>query len=153
MSEVAMQTTVAVKELRERTGMGYGMCASAWKEANGNMNTALEILKAKGATRAEKLQDRSTNAGFTGMYRHHDGRTVTVVQLHCETDFVSNTAEFRNLAEDLAMQVVQGTLSALELQTEEMLTRPGITVGEAIKNLSAKTGERIAIGLIQRFVL
>lgn len=151
--KVIFKGVAAVKELRERTGMGYSMCADAWNESNHDLNKALEILKTKGATRAEKLHDRSTGAGFTGVYRHHDGRTVTIVQLLCETDFVSNMAEFRALAEDLAMQVVQGTLSVAELQDEDMLTRPGTTVGEALKNLSAKTGERVAIGLVQRHVL
>lgn len=148
-----MSLASAVKELRERTGMGYGMCASAWKESQGNLDTAIVLLKAKGATRADKLHDRSTNAGFTGMYRHHDGRIVTVVQLHCETDFVSNTAEFRNLADDLAMQAAQGVLPLGEFLDQEMFTRSGVTVQEAVNELSARTGEHIAVGLVQRHTL
>jgi translation elongation factor EF-Ts len=137
-----------VKELRERTGMGYGMCVEAWKAADGNMDTALEILKSKGAARADKLSERSTDSGFVGIYRHYDGSCVAIAHLLCETDFVSKTEEFRDLADEIAMHLVimeQEPKDMDVVNDYELVTRAGVTVREAIQQLSAKTGEKIAL--------
>lgn len=154
MGDHVLHPTEAVKELRACTGMSIALCASAWKEANGSINKALEILKAKGATRAEKLYERSTSAAFVGMYRHHDGRTVALFPILAETDFVTNMAEVRNLAEELAMHVAASGQIPMwmdlvdydTLLSQEVLTREGCTIRELLQQLSAKTGEKIGIG-------
>lgn len=148
-----MKNSEAVKELRNRTGMGYGMCHEAWSESEGNMTKAIEILKQKGATRAEKLVDRSTDFGYLGVYRHHDGRLVTVVELKCESDFVSKSTDFRDLAENLAMHIsVSESLSLQDILKQNAVfvatgTQP---VASCLKEISAKTGENITIGEIRQ---
>jgi len=139
---------MSVKDLREITGMPVGMCASAWKESEQDMDKALQILKSKGATRAGKLQDRTTSAGYFGMYRHFDGRKVAVVGLRCETDFVSLMPSFRDLANELAMHLAANseTIDEDAFLAEELVSREGAIIRDVISDLSAKTGEKIKLG-------
>lgn len=141
---------MTVKDLRRKTGMPIGMCAVAWKESNGNMDVAMDILKSKGAVKAERLQDRDTHAGFIGLYRHHDGKTFASIEVLCETDFVANNAEFRNFAENVAMQVATHDLvpTHTELFEEDFLVQPGVTIKQAMDGLSTKTGEKIKLGSV-----
>lgn len=149
MSEV--KNSVAVKELRDRTGMGFGLCQAAWTESGNDMAKALDILKEKGATRAEKLSDRSTEAGYVGMYRHHDGKGVMCVTFKCETDFVANLPAFRELANMCATQWFASTSkSREEMLGEELFVflsffQQSGTISEAITALSAQTGEKIFV--------
>lgn len=135
---------MSVKQLREMTGMPVGMCAKAWSESGEDLDKAISILEANGAEKASKLTSRATQAGFVGMYRHHDGKMFGVVQLNCETDFVARTEEFRTLADSLAMQaVVHGSSNFDE---NEMLDGSGSTIKQCLQAFSAKTGENITIG-------
>jgi elongation factor Ts len=141
---------MSVKDLRKMTGMPIALCGSAWKDSGEDMEKALELLKAKGANKALRLQDRETKAGFIGLYRHHDGRSYASIEVLCETDFVANNAEFRNFAENVAMQVATHDLvpSHTELHDEDFLVQPGMTVKQALDSLSTKTGEKIKFGAV-----
>jgi elongation factor Ts len=141
---------MSVKDLRKMTGMPIVLCGSAWKDSGENMDKALEILKAKGATKALKLQDRETKAGFVGMYRHHDGRSYGTIEVHCETDFVANNQEFRMFADNLAMQIASHDLvpSHTELFEEDYFADAAVTVKQALDTLSTKTGEKIKLGAV-----
>lgn len=145
---------ILTKELRDMTGMSYGLCYAALNEASGDKVQALKILKQKGATRAEKLADRSTNFGYIGVYRHHDGKTVAMIELLCESDFVSRSEEFKKCADLLAMQVaVTFVLTNEDFLKEEVIFENGnggtkTTVSDLIKELSAKTGENVCVGKI-----
>jgi len=151
MDDFKMKNSVAVKELRDLTGMGFGMCQAAWKDSEGNMKKALELLKQQGATRADKLSERTVTASYFGVYRHHDGMSLAVVQLKSETDFVSKMNEFKVLADNIAMQYCSSDMSTKEeLLKEDSLFSSG-TIEENIMNLSAKTGEKIELGNIIRF--
>jgi elongation factor Ts len=94
-----------VKKLRDMTGAGMMDCKKAMEETGGDMDKAVDVLRAKGAAKAAKRAERSANQGFIGSYIHFDGRTAAIVELNCETDFVANTADFRALAKELAMHV------------------------------------------------
>jgi len=94
-----------VKKLRERTGAGMMDCKKALEETAGDMDTAVDVLRKKGAAVAAKRADKATNQGVVEAYIHAGGRIGTLVELNCETDFVAKTEEFRVLAHDLAMQV------------------------------------------------
>lgn len=140
---------MSVKNLRKMTNMPVHLCAQAWKDSGEDLDKAVEMLKTKGADKIQKLQDRETKAGFVGVYRHHDGRSVGMVELLCETDFVANTAEFRELANDFAMQVSAedpvpspGGFLELDFWVEDGKR----TTGEALTELSVKTGEKITLG-------
>jgi elongation factor Ts len=95
-----------VMELRNRTGAGMVDCKNALTEANGDMDGAIEILKKKGAIKAaKKSAERTANEGLIVSYVHHNGKLAALLELACETDFVARNEEFKQLANDLALQV------------------------------------------------
>lgn len=103
-----MTTTISaqdVKRLRDLTGAGMMDCKNALAETNGDVEKAVDLLRAKGAAKAAKRSERSANQGFIGSYVHFDGKTAVLVELNCETDFVANTDDFRALAKDLALHI------------------------------------------------
>lgn len=95
-----------VYELRNRTGAGIVDCKNALEEANGDIEQAIEVLKKKGAIKAaKKTAERQATEGLIASYVHHNGKLAAFVELACETDFVARTDDFRQLAQDLALQV------------------------------------------------
>jgi len=94
-----------VKKLRDMTGAGMMDCKKALEEAAGDLEKAVDVLRAKGAAKAAKRAERTANQGVIGSYIHFDNRTAVIVELNCETDFVANTADFRALAKDIAMHI------------------------------------------------
>ncbi len=94
-----------VKELRERTGAGMMDCKKALQETGGDVEAAIDLLRSRGEARAAKRAGRSANEGAVISYIHHGGRIGVLLELNCETDFVANTDDFRDLARDVAMHV------------------------------------------------
>lgn len=94
-----------VKALREQTGAGMMDCKRALEETGGDMDAAVDLLRAKGAAKAAKRAEKATNEGTVGYYLHHGAKIGVLVELNCETDFVANTDEFRELARDVAMHI------------------------------------------------
>jgi elongation factor Ts len=104
MAEATIQAK-DVKKLRDLTGAGMMDCKKALTEADGDIDRAVDLLRAKGAAKAAKRAEKSANEGTIGSYIHFDNRTAVIVELNCETDFVANTDQFRGLARDLAMHI------------------------------------------------
>lgn len=109
-------STELVKELRARTGAGVIDCRNALTQAGGDLEKAVEILKAKGLATAVKKAGRTASEGLVEAYVHTGGRVGALVEVNCETDFVARTDEFKRLVRDLAMQV---TASAPQYLTRE----------------------------------
>ncbi len=105
MSTVKEISAKQVAELRARTGAGVMDCKKALAEAGGDAAKAEELLRVKYAARAEKRSDRAAGQGVIEIYLHFNGKVATMVELNSETDFVANTAEFRQLAKDIALHV------------------------------------------------
>jgi elongation factor Ts len=105
MAEATQISAKDVKQLREMTGAGMMDCKKALQESGGDLERAVDWLRAKGAAKAAKRAEKSANEGTIGSYIHFDGRTAVILELNCETDFVANTEEFKGLAKDLAMHV------------------------------------------------
>jgi elongation factor Ts len=103
-----------VKELRERTGAGMMECKKALEEASGNMEAAIDLLRARGAAKAAKRAERETREGTIGSYVHTNGRIGVLVEVQCETDFVSRNDTFQQLARDLAMHIAAAAPLALD---------------------------------------
>ncbi|HRH22893.1 MAG TPA: elongation factor Ts [Candidatus Paceibacterota bacterium] len=101
-----MVTTDIIKELRDRTGVSVMQCKKALEEAGGDMEKAIVILQKKGADSAAKKLDRTLGAGVIQAYVHSTGTAGALVELACETDFVSKNPEFKALAYDIAMHIV-----------------------------------------------
>ena len=100
-----MIDTQQVKELREKTGVSIMQCRKALEEAGGDMKKAEIILQKQGQAIAEKKSGRTLGAGAIQAYIHSTGAVGAMVELLCETDFVSKNEDFKNLARDLAMQI------------------------------------------------
>lgn len=93
-----------IKKLKELTGVGLTDAKKALTEANGDFDKALEEMRKKGLTRAEKKGDREAREGVIDSYVH-GGRIGVVLELNCETDFVARLDDFKQLAHELSMQV------------------------------------------------
>ena len=93
-----------IKKLKELSGVGLTDAKNALVEANGDFDKALEAMRKKGLTKAEKRGDRETREGVIDAYIH-DNRLGAIIEVNCETSFVAKTDEFKNLAHNLAMQV------------------------------------------------
>jgi elongation factor Ts len=93
-----------VKELRERTGAGIMDCRKALLESDGSIAKAEAVLKEKGM-RGPKDPTRETKQGLIEVYRHANGQLGSLVELLCETDFVSRTEDFAELAREIAIQI------------------------------------------------
>jgi elongation factor Ts len=98
-----------VKKLRDMTGAGMMDCKKALSETDGDMEKAVDLLRAKGAARAARRAEKSANEGTIGNYVHFDGKTAVIVEVNCETDFVANTDDFRALAKDLALHIASSS--------------------------------------------
>jgi elongation factor Ts len=98
-------TSEQIKALREKTGISVMQCKKALEEAEGDEAKAIILLKKKGAEQAAKKSDREFGAGIIEAYIHSNGLVGSIVELASETDFVSNNAEFKTLAKDIAMQI------------------------------------------------
>lgn len=94
-----------IKRLREETGAGVMDCKRALEQAGGDFEKAKEFLKAAGLLKAEKKSGRVAREGVIACYIHHGNRLGAMVELNCESDFVARTAEFQQLAQEIAMQV------------------------------------------------
>ena len=98
-------TAAAVKSLREKSGAGMVDCKNALVEANGDEAAAMEILRKKGMATAGKKAGRVTDEGAVGSYIHMGGKVGVLVEINCESDFVSRGEEFQQLVKDVAMHV------------------------------------------------
>ena len=93
-----------VKTLREKTGVGFMECKCALAEANGDLESAVTILRKKGFSAGAKKAGRETKEGLIAAYVHN-GKIGVMVEVNCESDFVARNADFQALAKDIAMQV------------------------------------------------
>ncbi|TYI22018.1 hypothetical protein ES332_A06G077300v1 [Gossypium tomentosum] len=129
-----------VKQLREETGAGMMDCKKALAETGGDIVKAQEFLRKKGLASAEKKSSRVTAEGRIGSYIH-DSRIGVLVEVNCETDFVSRGDIFKELVDDLAMQVaacpqvqylvpedvpeeIVNKEREIEMQKEDLLSKP-----------------------------
>lgn len=113
----------AVKELREKTGISIAECRKALEETSGDMEKALEFLKERSAITAAKKSDRELGSHAVAAYIHPTGGMGVLVDLMCETDFVSGNDEIKALAKDIAMQVASMKPLVIKREdiTEEMM--------------------------------
>ena len=114
MSNISIED---IKKLKELSGVGLTDAKQALVEAKGDFDKALEAMRKKGLTKAEKRGDRETREGLIESYVH-DGRIGAIIEVNCETSFVAKTDEFKDLAHKLAMQVA--SMSPLYVSAEDI---------------------------------
>ncbi len=100
-----MVTADQIKELREKTGAGIADVKKALEEAGGDMARATAAIERRLGSIATKKASRATKAGLVEAYIHSNGRVGTILEMHCETDFVARNPAFKELAHDIAMHI------------------------------------------------
>jgi len=159
MAEITAQQ---VKELREKTGAGMMDCKRALTENAGDITKAIEWLRQKGITSAEKKASRVAAEGMIGSYIHTGSRIGVLVEVNCETDFVARREEFKKLVNDVAIdnikeKIVAGRiekrLKELSLLDQPFIRDQNISIDELLKQAIAALGENIQVRRFQRFVL
>ncbi len=140
-----------VQAIREETGLGVMDIRNALEEAGGDKAKALEILKSKAGEKMAKRADRATGQGKIGAYTHTDGKSATLVEVNCETDFVAKNEDFQNFVKDLTLQIISMKPADVEeLLAQDFIKDSGKKVADLLKELIAKTGENI---VVKRFVV
>jgi len=196
---MATVTAKDVAALRERTGAGMMDCKKALEETGGNIDKAIELLRSKGAAKAEKRTGRQTKEGMIANYIHHNGKIAVLVELNCETDFVARTEDFQQLGKSIAEhiaaaapiavdkdqvpqdkvdserrifaeqvkaegkpdhlieKIVEGKVQAyykdVALMHQAWVREPSKTIGDLVKEVSAKTGENVQVRRFVRYQL
>ena len=145
-----MAITIAqIKELREATAAGMGACKEALTASNGDMNEAIKYLREKGLAVAAKRVDKESKQGIIALAQAADGKSMALAEVNCETDFVANTPEFKDMVNAIAKQVVISDPADVEALLACKMDGSEQTVNDVVTEKTAKIGEKISI---RRFV-
>ncbi len=140
-------TASAVKELRQRTGAGMMDCKKALVESGGDLEEAIKILRTKGLAAAAKKAHRAATEGLVVI--RGDARKAAMIELNCETDFVSRNSDFQEFAGALADQALADCpADAAELKGRPFAGDPSHTVEETISQRIATIGENIVLSRV-----
>ncbi|NJN45195.1 MAG: elongation factor Ts [Candidatus Competibacteraceae bacterium] len=137
-------TAALVKELRERTGSGMMECKKALQEAGGDIEAAVELMRKTGQAKAAKKAGRVAAEGLVVIRHSADDKTVALVEINSETDFVSKRQEFQ----DFAAAVADLVLASRPTDINELLALPldgEQSVDQVRQDLVAKIGENIQV--------
>ena len=142
-----------IKKLKELTGVGLTDAKQALVEAEGDFDKALEAMRKKGLTRAEKKGDREAREGIIDSYVH-GGRIGVIVEVNCETDFVARLDDFKKVAHEIAMQIAAMSpkyVTEADIPAEE-IERFKAEAMERVKNEGkpAEMAEKIVEGQVKK---
>lgn len=133
-----------VKQLRDQTGAGMMDCKQALLDSNGDINTAIDLLRKKGQKVAAKRADREALQGLVLTRMDDSAKTGIIVEVNCETDFVARNQEFVSFSEAVADLILAAQPSTLE----QLLALPLVndrTVAETVLDLTGKIGEKLGV--------
>jgi elongation factor Ts len=145
----------AIKELRQRTGVGVMDCKKALLECAGNVNEAIDFLRKKGIAKAAKRAGRQTAEGLITSYIHPGGKIGVLVDISCETDFVARTVDFQNLAKEIAMHIA--AMNPIAISREDIPQELIEKEKEILRAEAASSGkpekvlEKIVEGRLEKF--
>lgn len=142
-----------IKKLKELSGVGLTDAKKALVEANGDFDKALEEMRKKGMTKAEKKGDRETREGLVDSYVH-SGRIGVVVEVNCETDFVARLPEFKEFAHQIAMQIAAmnpkySTMEDIPAEDFEV-KKQELLASDSLKSKPAEMAEKIVEGQLKK---
>ncbi|MBN1634744.1 MAG: elongation factor Ts [Ignavibacteria bacterium] len=140
-----MEITIKlIKELRDKTGAGMTDCKTALHETNGDIDKAIEFLRKKGAATAAKRADKAANEGAVKIATSSDKKSASVIELNCETDFVSKGDNFQNFSLELAEAALKNKTNSVE-ELLNVKNDKGLTYRENIDSMMASIGEKIEL--------
>lgn len=143
----------AIKKLREKTSAGVMDCKKALKEAGGDVNKAIEILRKKGIALASKKASRTAKEGVIGSYLHLGNKIGVLVEVNCESDFVARNKDFKDFVKDISMQVAASNpqyVSREELPKGVMDKEKDIIKAQ-VKGKPANVVDKIVSGKLEKF--
>ena len=144
-----------VKTLREMTGAGMLDCKKALEETGGNLEEAVELLRKKGIAKAAKKAGRATKEGLIHSYIHAGGKVGVLLELNCETDFVARNETFKELANEIALQIA--AMKPQYVRREDVPAEVVAKEGEIAREAAIAEGkpehiaEKIAEGKLNKF--
>lgn len=135
-----------LKQLREETEISFSLCKKALEESKNNIEAAKKLLNKWGIAKAKDKSIRSTQTGIIFSYVHHNKKIASLIQLACETDFVSGNKDFQSLGQELAMQVASIRAETNEeFLDQEYIRDPSKKISDLIKEAILKFGENIKV--------
>ena len=143
----------AIKILRDKTSAGIGACQKALKEANGDLDKAVEVLRKQGISLASKKAGRSAKDGRIETYIHQGGKLGVMVEVNCETDFVAKNDDFKTFVKDLAMQIAASNPIYVNKEdvTPEAVAKEKEIIQAQIKDKPQAAVEKITEGKLNKF--
>jgi len=132
-----------VKELREKTGAGFMDCKKALEKTNGDFGEAIKYLKEKGLADAQKRSGREAKEGLIAIRNSKDQNEILMVEINCETDFVSRTEKFKSFVEEAASTILEKGIASIDEIDSEIDTK--------VKEAAGSFGENVVIKRIVRF--
>ena len=136
-----------VNTLRKKTGAGMMDCKNALVEANGDFDTAIDVLRKKGQKIASKRADRDATEGVVLGLVSEDSKFGAIISINCETDFVAKNENFISLTKQILHSAIQGNIETSEdLKKMEI---NGITVQEKLLEQTGVIGEKIELGFYE----
>jgi elongation factor Ts len=151
MSEI---TASSVKALRDRTGAGILACREALAETGGDLERAVEILRARGEAQAAKRAGAETSEGVVQSYIHAGNKIGVLVEVDCQTDFVARNDKFVAFARDLALHIAAASplaISEEELPPEDREREERIATEQAMDR-PENVRERIVTGKLDKWL-
>lgn len=150
-----MFTSQDVAKLRQATGVGMMDCKKALTETNGDFDKAVTYLREKGMAAAAKKADRIAAEGVVASYIHGGGKIGVIVEINCETDFVSRGDKFQALAKDIAMQIAASNPKYVrreEVPADVIESERSIARQQAInEGKKPEFADRIVNGRLEKF--
>ena len=144
-----MITAATVKELRDKTNAGMMDCKRALEETNGDLDAAITLLREKGIAKAAKKADRAANEGTITARISADGKTGILLEINCETDFVSKNENFQGFVAGIADTLIAS--NAADLAAANASDNQGLSVEDTIKAKITEIGENLLFRKYVRF--
>jgi elongation factor Ts len=143
----------AIKRLRDKTSAGVGACQKALKEANGDVDKAVEILRKQGVSLASKKAGREAKDGRIESYIHQGGKIGVLLEVNCESDFVARNDDFKTFVRDLAMQIAAANPIYVKKEDipPESIEKEKEIIKAQIKDKPAAAIEKITEGKLAKF--
>lgn len=135
-----------LRQLREETGVSVSLLKKALEETKNNLQEAKKLLIKWGNVKAQEKENKETLEGGIFSYVHHNNKVAVLVELLCETDFVSKNAEFQSLGREISMQVASlKPKDVNQLMDQEYIRDPQKKIKDLIKEAVLKFGENIKV--------
>lgn len=143
-----------LKQLREETGISFAICKKALEEAKNDISKAKKIIEKIAGEKIQEKSKRSTKSGGLFTYVHHNKKVASIVEIQCETDFVSGNKEFQDFGHEMALQIASlYPKNVNKLLNQEYIKDSKRKISDLLNEITLKFGEKIQISKIAFWIL